>query len=213
MADARNELALYVAGGNLRNQDQAAQDIAIQKERLALLRGRLGQWRENLGSTIVTPESTPADFRASLEAADQRAYERSLAEQGRDVPRLEVQNPTAQKMLNRVYQAHDTVVSLPTPGGLGTLILIIVVLFLILIPATGRGETRALLLWDVLLGRKQMPGSTPAPATGQSAQDVITQAAVSAAFTTEAAATTAITLTEQQIQNTALQVILGLEGL
>lgn len=218
MADARNELALYVAGGNLRNHEQAATDIALQQDRLAALRGRLGRWREDVGQTIVTPEANPADFRAALEAADERAYQRSLTEQGRDIPRIEPQNPTAAKILNRVYQAHDTVVGLPTPSGLGTIILIIVVLFLILIPATGRGETRALLLWDVLLGRKQLPDTTPqnVPA-GSSPQNLITQAALTAAITTQAAAGAAINETERQIEqqaaNIASQIVLGLGGL
>jgi len=211
MAEARQELALYVAGGNLRNHEQAAQDIQIQQDRLAALRGRLGRWREDVGQTIVTPEASPADFRAALASADERAYQRSLTEQGRDIPRLEPQNPTAAKVLNRVYQAHDTVVGLPTPAGLGTLILIIVVLFLILIPATGRGETRTLLLWDVLLGKKQMPGTTQTAPAGSNPADLITQQAVSAVITAGNEISGVVNASDIAAQ-VAAQTILGLGG-
>lgn len=175
MADARTELALYVAGGNMRESNTPETHIAIQKERLALLGSRLGRWRETMGQTIVTPESAPADFQAALDAADERAYQRSLSEQGRDIPRLDPQNPTAAKVTNAIYKAHDTVAALPHPGGLALLILLIAGLWLVLIPATGKGETRLLLLWDVLLGRKQMPGTAPAPATTDQ-QDIQTSA-------------------------------------
>lgn len=190
MADARTELALYVAGGNMREVDTPEAHMAIQKERLALLGSRLGKWRETMGQTIVTPEAAPADFQAALDAADERAYQRSLTEQGRDVPRLDPKNPTAAKVLNRVYQAHDTVAALPHPGGLAAIILLIALLWLVLIPATGKGETRLLLLWDVLLGRKQMPNTSPAPAT-DSQQDI--QASANAAATGVAAGLSAAT--------------------
>lgn len=216
MADSRQELALYVAGGSLRNQDQAAQDIQLQQDRIAALRGRLGRWREDIAGTVVTPEAAPADFRAALEDADERAYQRSLTEQGRDIPRLTPRNPLAAKALNRVYQAHDTVTSLPTPAGIGVLILFIVVLFLILIPATARGETRMLLLWDVLLGRKTMPGSTPAPA-GTDSSDLFTPQTVQAALNTAANEIGNAAVDVQQIEQvalqTALEVALGLGGL
>lgn len=180
MADARNELALYVAGGNMRAATDPDVQIAIQKERVAVLGNRLAQWRENMGRVTVTPEAAPADFQAAIDAADERAYQRSLTEQGRDIPRLDPKNPTAAKVANYVYRAHDTVAGLPHPGGLGAILLIIAFLWLVLIPATGKGETRLLLLWDVLLGRKQMPGSSPAPA-GIANQDIQTAGNAAAA--------------------------------
>lgn len=171
MSDTSMALARYVAAGNLRDIDSPQTTIVLEEKRKQQLQKRLAGVRETI-IDVPPASSNPRDFRAAIQYREDRAYERELDERqnGRDIPRLEFQNPALNKAAKQVYKAHDFVTGLPSPGGLGAIILAIVILFLVLIPATGRGETRALLLWEVFLGRKAIyDASHAAPATGHAA--------------------------------------------
>ena len=169
MSDTSMALQRYVAAGNLRDIDSPQTTIVIEEKRRQQLQKRLAGVRDRFAGVPDASTTNPRDFRAALQYREDRDYQRDLDERqnGKDIPRLEFQNPALNNAAKQVYKAHDFVTSLPHPGGLGAIILVIVVLFLILIPATGRGETRGLLLWEVFLGRKAIyDPSQAAPATG-----------------------------------------------
>lgn len=158
MADAdRAIIEEYVLSGNLRESDTKA--LALSPPRQAELRARLGNLREGgkVAGVLPAPDSDPGDFRAAVQEREEAAA--LIQQKGKETPRINA-DKQPQKA---IYFANDFVAGLPSPGGLGGLLLFILLFFFILIPATSAGETRTLLLWDVLLGRKQItdPGSTP----------------------------------------------------
>lgn len=163
MADEdRNLLEEYILSGNLRSSDKA---LTVDPSRQAELRARIANLREGGASTaLATPLATddPGDFRAAVEERERAAE--LIQTRGKDTPRV---NADKQPM-KAIYLVNDSVAKLPAPGGLGALLLTIVIFFFILIPATSKGETRALLLWEVLLGRKQIldPARIPAVDAG-----------------------------------------------
>lgn len=144
---AREQIAQFVEQGNVRHAD-AAVDLA--SARVSELAARLDDLQA-ANTPIPDAEAAPADFAAAVQAREKAAKEIKVA--GRDVPRWNAQNP----IMQRVYGAHDAITDLPAPGGLGALLIIIAILFFVLISATAQGETRTLLLWEVLLGKKRLP--------------------------------------------------------
>lgn len=158
----RNLLEEYVLSGNLRSTDKA---LTVDPGRQAELRARMANLREAGTSTgLALPSATddPSDFRAAV--AEREAAAELIQTRGKDTPRV---NADKQPMKG-IYLVNDSVAKLPVPGGLGAMLLVILLFFFILIPATSAGETRALLLWEVLLGRKQIldPASMPAVDAG-----------------------------------------------
>lgn len=158
MADEdRNVIESYVLDGNLRDASKA---LVVDPGRQAELRARMANLREG-GQVAALPapeaDSNPGDFRAAIEERERAAE--LIQTRGKDTPRV---NADKQPM-KAIYLVNDSVAALPAPGGLGALLLVILLFFFILIPATSAGETRALLLWEVLLGRKQIldPASIP----------------------------------------------------
>lgn len=146
--DDRALIAEYVLSGNLRESDTKA--LTIRPERMAELRARLGNFREGGATVIPEPTANPSDFRAAIEAREGEIREEDKT--GKPTPRWRAD----QQPMKAIYIVNDSVSKLPTPAGLGGLLLGILALFFILIPATSDGETRALLLWEVLLGKKQI---------------------------------------------------------
>jgi len=160
--DDRNVLEEYVLSGNLRD---ASKPLTVDPGRQAELRARMANLREAGNSTaLTTPDASadPGDFRAAVQ--EREAAAELIQTRGKDTPRV---NADTQPM-KAIYLVNDSVAALPVPGGLGALLLVILVFFFILIPATSKGETRALLLWEVLLGRRQIldPASIPAVDAG-----------------------------------------------
>ena len=156
MSDSSMAIQRYVAAGNLRQIDSPETDLIIDEQRRTQLQRRLAGLREQWVG-LPSPQTTnPSDFRAAVQVREEKAYQRERDERfnGKDIPRPTFQNTTINNAAQQVYKAHDFVTGLPSPGGLGAILLAIIILFLVLIPATGKGETRLLLLWDVLLGRK-----------------------------------------------------------
>jgi len=153
--DDRALIAEYVLSGNLRESDTKA--LAIRPERMAELRARLGNFREGGATIIPEPSAEPGDFRAAVTAREDEIDEEDKT--GKPTPRWKAD----QQPMKAIYIVNDGVSKLPTPAGLGGLLLGILALFFILIPATSAGETRALLLWEVLLGKKQIndPNALP----------------------------------------------------
>lgn len=149
MADEdRALIAEYVLSGNMREADTKA--LTLAPSRQAELRARLGNFREGGATVIPEPNAEPGDFRAAIAAREDEIAEEDKT--GKPTPRW---NQDKQPM-KAIYIVNDGVSKLPTPAGLGMLLLGILALFFILIPATSDGETRALLLWEVLLGKKQI---------------------------------------------------------
>jgi hypothetical protein len=160
--DDRNLIEEYVVSGNMRDDSKA---LTIDPSRQAELRARLQNLREGAqagGLPALPADSNPSDFRAAVEERERQAE--IIQTRGKDTPRV---NADKQPM-KAIYFVNDAVAALPSPGGLGGLLLAILVFFFILIPATSAGETRALLLWEVLLGQKQIndPASVPAVDAG-----------------------------------------------
>lgn len=161
---ARDTLAAFVAGGNMREADAPTMSPDRAKE--------LGERVKAVqsGTARLDPQMAPSDFRAAVQQREQEAATKAAASRGADIPRRFENHPIGK----RIYQAHDAIASLPAPGGLAALLVAVVVLFFLLIPATSSGETRALLLWEVILGQKQIPntpeitGATDTSATGPS---------------------------------------------
>lgn len=152
--NARDAIAEFVVQGNLR--DVQASD-KLPDARRSELQARLANLRE---ATAEIPDASTADvsdFRAAVAEREEQAKQISIA--GKDVPRWNTNNP----VMKQVYRAHDAVAGLPVPGGIGVMVLVIALFFFILIPATTTGETRALLLWEVLLGKKQVTDSSTLP--------------------------------------------------
>ena len=155
--DNRQALVRFIGGGSERKSDLVIDASAF------IDAGRRKQLQERLRDlqaehNIVDADSDPSEFRHAIA---EREAAVAAKPSGHDVPRWQADTP----IMKSIYGAHDAITTLPHPGGLGMLILAIVLLFLILIPATGNGETRTLLLWDVLLGRKQIDQAS-APQTG-----------------------------------------------
>ena len=146
--EARDTIASYVATGSLRPSDNAA--VALLPERQIELTQRLETVRA--GGSPPSAEDDPTEFALAIREREEQARLERESNRGADVPRWNQDN----SIMRGIYTAHDTIVSLPAPGGLGLLILVIVLFFLILIPATSSGETRSLLLWEVLLGKKEI---------------------------------------------------------
>ena len=142
----RETLAMFVAGGNMRNAEPTP---AMDADKKTELQQRLAALRE--GGKVVPADSAPSDFRDAIiqreTAANAKAQERL------DVPRWNADNP----VMKQVYRAHDAVANIPAPGGIGVILLIIFIFFLVLVPITTGGPTRTLLLWDVLLGKQGLP--------------------------------------------------------
>lgn len=151
--DARQTLRSFVEGGNLHDADFQP----IPPERAVALRGRLDAVRAD--TRMPSPTAAPSDFQAALRDREAAAEEAKAVSRGADIPRPHADKPG----FKQFYKAHDFVATLPAPGGLGIILLTIGVFFLIIIPATSKGETRALLLWDVLLGRKKVQEGTALP--------------------------------------------------
>ncbi len=144
--DNRETLAMFVAGGNLRNVEPTpAMDPQVKRDILQ----RLQMLRE--GGPITPDDAAPSDFREALSTREALAH--AKARERWDVPRWHADNA----LMKQVYRAHDTMASMPTPAGIGVILLIILVFFLVLIPVSTGGPTRMLLLWDVLLGSKKLP--------------------------------------------------------
>jgi hypothetical protein len=150
--DDQETLAMFVAGGTMRDADPTQK---MPPEKLAAIKARLEALRE--GEDLPAPTAAPSDFRAAIEDKEQKVAAQEAAARGKDVPRWKEDAP----VMKPVYHAVDTVTGLPAPGGLGVIILIIAIFFLILIPASTAGETRMLLLWEVLLGRKEIQQTQP----------------------------------------------------
>ena len=146
-ASAREAIAEFVARGNVR---EAQASVALDQDRVSELQARLADLQD-AATPIPDAEANPADFAAAV--AEREAAAKEIQVHGRNVPRWNADHP----IMQRVYGAHDAVAGLPAPGGLGAILAIIAVLFFVLIGATAQGETRTLLLWDVLLGKKRVP--------------------------------------------------------
>jgi hypothetical protein len=148
MADNWATIREYVAGA----QVTVAPADAVQPAPRAIKAIR--QRQANLAAAAAGPApsaaANPADFAAAVQAREASVREKDA--QGQDIPR----KYESIDWLKPVYKAHDALVSLPRPGGIGVLVAVLAVFFIILIPATSAGETRALLLWDVLLGKKRV---------------------------------------------------------
>lgn len=145
--DARSQLTRFIATGSQAKSGAITNmSSAIDPAHKRTLRDKIKKLQDE--HDIVHPDSQPGDFRNALQTREKKV----ASKHGKDIPRPYSQNHYVQ----HVYKAHDAIVALPHPGGLGMLILLIVLFFLILIPATSSGETRTLLLWDVLLGRKHV---------------------------------------------------------
>jgi len=151
--DARTELLEYVTGSPddtlLARRSPGDTTQPLSDERAKELREQLQRLSE-AGGEPLSGTDDPTEFQEALAEREERAKDISL--HGKDVPRWREDS----RVMKPVYRAHDVVVSLPQPGGIGVLILALVILFLVLIPATTQGETRTLLLWEVLLGKKQV---------------------------------------------------------
>jgi hypothetical protein len=174
-------LADYVASGNTRVVDSALSHLSgknrgeIEKKFAEIRQNRTSlvtAFRES-GTPPPQASSEPGDFRAALTENNQVAYERDLKRRGIEVRQPDTNNkllktvPALARLLESFYKGQTAVKSLPSPGGLGLILLVILAFFLILVPATSAGETRALLLWDVLLGKKVITKDT-APAGSSS---------------------------------------------
>lgn len=147
--DNREMLAMFVAGGNMRNAEPSP---AMDADRKQELQRRLVALRE--GGKIVDADAAPLDFREAINARE--ALASAKAQERLDVPRWNANHP----VMKGIYQAHDAIAGIPAPGGIGVILLIVFVFFLVLIPVTSGGPTRTLLLWDVLLGKKTLPPLT-----------------------------------------------------
>lgn len=145
--DARETLAMFVAGGNMRDAEPSP---TMDAETVKTLQMRLDSLRN--GATLPEATAAPSDFRAGIAAREAQVAAAEAASRGADVPRWHADHP----VMKQVYRAHDAISSLPAPGGLGGIIFVIFLFFLILIPITSKGETRTLLLWEVLLGQKEV---------------------------------------------------------
>lgn len=152
-------LALFVAGGNLRDAEPSPK---IPADRVKLIKQRQEAILQGKGTPAAG--DTPSDFRSAVAEKEQEADERERKSRGADIPgRNRFAN---HPVLKHIYRAHDAISSLPAPGGLAAMIVAIFILWLFLIPVTSKGETRANLLWDVLMGTKTLPGATITQAVG-----------------------------------------------
>lgn len=163
---ARDTLAAFVAGGNMRDADAPS----MTPERAKELQERVTALRA--GTAPLAASDAPGDFRAAIQKREQEAATKAAASRGADIPRKWESNP----IINHVYRAHDAIASLPAPGGLAAVIVAIIVLFFLVVPATSAGETRALLLWEVLLGKKQVPTDTTSANAPGSGLEAVAQA-------------------------------------
>lgn len=72
----------------------------------------------------------------------------------------------AYRGLRAFANQRERISNLPTPGGIGALVLILIVLLFVIVPVNGN-KTRLGLLWDVSLGQAKLPktgsGSGPIP--------------------------------------------------
>lgn len=145
---ARDTLAAFVAAGNLRDADPSPE---MDPEKAKELRQRIEALRTHGGKPPDAGDA-PGDFRADIEAREAKAAADLAAKRGLDVPRWKATNA----VMKHIYAAHDRISSMPAPGGIAAILFIIFIFFLVLIPVTSNGTTRALLLWDVLLGQKEL---------------------------------------------------------
>jgi hypothetical protein len=164
-SSARETLALFVAGGNLLSTEPSP--------RVPPARGKLIRERQRaiLAGGKVNPEAGPSELREALEEQIQAADDRERKSRGVDLPRNAkwANHP----IMKHIYRAHDAVAMLPVPGGLALIIVAIFIFWLFLIPVSSKGETRANLLWDVVLGQKSLP---PATVAGAGNATVVTDA-------------------------------------
>ncbi|HET8979335.1 MAG TPA: RuvA C-terminal domain-containing protein [Solirubrobacteraceae bacterium] len=107
-------------------------------------------------------EFSPADLAA---AADGDEPPTALAEAPADEPTEERPEPTAgaaalDAAINRATPAveglQDWLAGLSTPGGIGGLVLVLIVLLFVLVPVKGK-DTRLSLLWKALMGQEVVP--------------------------------------------------------
>ena len=105
---------------------------------------------------------SPADLAA---AADGDEPPTALAEAPADEPTEERPEPTAgaaalDAAINRATPAveglQDWLAGLSTPGGIGGLVLVLIVLLFVLVPVKGK-DTRLSLLWKALMGQEVVP--------------------------------------------------------
>lgn len=92
--------------------------------------------------------------------------------------REEPQNPglpqvVADRSRNFVAAINAHAVKIPSPGGIGALLVILLTLVLVLIPVGGMGETRLNLLYDVLRGARGLPLPITSNGTSQSPGAVV----------------------------------------
>lgn len=155
MADEhRQALADFVAGNVQRPpfvQQSDAEKIQISDDKLKALQDRLHKLQQVPGETPAATDD-PGQFATAVRDREAEAQKRD--DEGEPIPRWNEDKP----VIKQAYAAHDALVQLPHPGGIGVLVLVLALFFVILIPATTAGETRGLLLWEVLLGKKQLTG-------------------------------------------------------
>jgi hypothetical protein len=145
---ARETLAMFVAGGNMRDAEPSP---TMDKDKLQDVQQRLADL--NAGKKPIPANGAPSDFRAGVAAREAAAAAAEAKKRGADVPRWNENHP----VMKPIYKVHDAIASMPAPGGIAAILLAIFVLFVVLIPTTTSGETRALMLWEVLMGKKEVP--------------------------------------------------------
>lgn len=144
--DPRDVLLNFVETGNVRDTEFEP----IPQERALALRERLETIRAD---GVIDATGNPGDFAAALRDREAENEQAKNISRGKDVPRLMEEKPG----FKQFYRAHDVISTLPAPGGLGLILLAILLFWMLILPATTNGETRTLLLWDVLLGKKKLP--------------------------------------------------------
>lgn len=146
--ESRAAIQAYIAG-DTPSVAPPGEGVTLPRE-VAALRRSVRDLASADDAPMPAPDANPDQFQAAIKQRE--ASVRKKDKEGRDIPRKGESSP----WLRPVYKVHDALIKLPTPGGAGLLVLAILVLFLILIPATSAGETRALLFWEVILGKKRV---------------------------------------------------------
>lgn len=134
-----------------------------------------GHFRDNLarlrqGGKLPKGTKEPTEFHEALAARRVAQENARMAEDGQSPatnrPRWKAGNP----VMDTIYGAHDRVAAMPTPGGIGALVVVLLALLIVIMPISGH-DTRMALLFKTLIGQRRLVGEqgvtaiTPTPST------------------------------------------------